>query len=343
MHETKRNSARTGTSPSSCHRIVERRSWNLRSGEDCWCSCRLRSEVARCLQTRWHEGLGKQATTGSTAKAFPSRTSTVTPSVEKRPGCSQLSHQLVDTGASHRGNPQKLFRPVSPLTGLTNLKGHGLELPETRTTSSRTRRESHRKVAQERLATYKKKPKKPVVALFSLMKAALCSSLWSVVPGGRGDKHRSCIAGPDMTDFRPSRRLLFRLSGIAWVSILTCGVIIFGQMILKPSFVDCFLICLMALYLSWIVGRFTDLGPEDSGGVCPDESKLSGCRLMHRSLILRSRFGTEASILTWPTLSLKILLALGAKFADRYVICAPNSRYYSHFSKGLNSNYELFL
>jgi len=336
MHETERNSARIGTSPSPCHRIVERRSWNLRSGQNGWRSCWLRSEVAGCLQTRWHESPQKQATTGSTAKAFPSTTSTANPSVKERPHCSRLSYLLVDTGTSGRGNPQELLRPLSPLAGLADPKCHGLELPKTRTTSSGTRRKSHRQVAQERLARYKKKPKEPVVASFFLMKVALCFSLWSAVPGHHGEKHRCCIIGPDMTGSRPSRRLLFRLNGITWVCILTCGNIILAPMILKLSFVDCFVICLMALYWSWIVGQFTDLGPQDFAGGCLNELKLNGCRLMPRSSILPSRFGTQASILTWPTLLPMILLALDAKFAARYVICALNSRYYSRFSKRLN-------
>ena len=297
--------------------------------------------MARCSQKRRGQSPRTQADTRSAEETFGQETSKVGSSAKQRPDSFRLQNELVDIATYCNGDSQEVSSLLPSFTSLANLEADGLQLPKARAQSSRTRRRANSHLAKERLASYKKKPEKRVKPSFCWTKVALCSSR---LFGGHGlgkDKLPSIIAGAAVTDCRLFLPLRFRRNAGIWGCISLFVTTTLSPMILRPLWQNCCRIFREGLSWLWIAGWYIVAAPKD----CRDDSAAlmwNGCRLMHRILIRSSRFGTAASIRTWPIIFPKILANLKRKFVSPSVICVPNNHYYDLFSKRLNLNYDAF-
>ena len=112
--------------------------------------------------------------------------------------------------APRRGCDRRAFCCLLPsFRGLAHSEFAGLELPEARTSGSRTRRSCDPELAKAGLATYKKKPEEADVISFFWTKAALCSSPWSVVLGHHVGRLQSSTVGIEEIGFLRYRLAMF--------------------------------------------------------------------------------------------------------------------------------------
>ena len=323
MYETKRNSKGTSAAQATSNSSAERWRWNPRGCPNSWLFRQFGGAMARCPQKRWGQSPRTQADTRSAKETFGQETAKVGSSAKQRPDSFRLQNKLVDIGTYCSGDSEKVSSLLPSFSSLANPEADGLQLPKARTQSSRTRRRDDSHLAKERLAPYKKKPEKAAKPLFCWMKAALCFSQLFGEPGLGKDKLPFIIAGTAATDCRLFLPLRFRRNAGIWDCISLFVTTTLSLMILRPLWQNCCRIFREGLSWLWIAGWYIVAVPKD----CRDDSAVlmwNGCRLMHRISMRSSRFGTAASIRTWPIIFPKILPNLERKFVNPSVICVPN-------------------
>ena len=341
IHETNRNPTTARATQKTGHRTTKTRPRNPASRSYGRCVLQLGSPLERRVQKRWSTCPEKQAATSSAPQTLTETASKTRCPASERTDSVWLQNPVMDTTAGSRFDTKTLWGNLPHLPGLADLKIDTLQLPKARTQSPRTRRKSNSKLAQERLATYKKKPEEAVKPSFLLMKAALCSSLWCVEPGPQQVKRHCFTTGKVMTSSLLLVLSVFRRFVTGWACTLIFKIRIYARTILRPLWRRCWSI--LGVGLSWLLtaGWFTVAVPGDCRGDFAAGCRLNGCRRMHRSLILWSRSGTIASTLILPIMSLMIFLCSRKLHVSRLVICNPSKLYFDLFSKRPDSKYDL--
>ena len=341
IHETNRNPTTARATPKTGHRTAKTRPRNPASRSYARCVLQLGSTLARCLQKRRSQCSKQQTTAPSAMQTLAKTASKTLYPVAERADSTRLQNPIMDTTSDSRFDTQALRSNLPYLSGLAYIKIDRLQLPKAPTQGPRTRRKSHSKLAQDRLASYKKKPKEVVKPSFLLMKAALCSSLWCVEHGLQEGKRLCFTTGKVTISSLLLVLSVFRRFATGWVFTSTFKIPTYVPMILRALWWRCWNVLRVAL--SWLLtaGLFTVAEP----GVCEDDLAggwtLNGCRAMHRNLILWSRSGSIASTVILPIMLLMIFLCFRKLHIGRSVICNPSKLYFDPFSKKLDSKYEL--
>src|SRR3990170_7226175 len=343
LHENTRNTPRTPAAEVSGHDLAPRRSSAQRGGPIVgrFAGCHL--PMAGCLSTRWSGGPESQTASRSQAQADQPAARQIAGFVAERSLLARLPQPALDAKACGQGDLQALCCPLRPFGGLACAKKDGLELPEARASGPGTRRVSHRPMADQGLAAYKKTPEKPAVTSFFWTKPALCSSRPYVGLGHLRGKRRFSTVGTATTACRVSRRSASRHNVDGWVCTLTSGVTIFVPMMSSPLWASCWDSFPGASFWSGIVGRSIvpplDGWPDAFGVGCNG----NGCRPMPRSSIRWRVSGTKPNMRTWLILSLTMWPTSGGRFGSRCGTVALSKICCVPFSNMPSSTYEKLL
>jgi len=174
IHETDRNTKTARASQNPGGEAVARWPWDSPNRSNGRGIAQLCSSLERCVQKRQTKSTGKQTASVKAMQTVRQATVKTSKASLKRPRSKWLQNRFVDTTKDRTDN-KKAFWPIVPtLRGLVCSLSYGIELPKTREASQRTQQTSHRMLAKERLASYKKKPVEPAELLYRPMKAVLC-------------------------------------------------------------------------------------------------------------------------------------------------------------------------
>ena len=342
IHETNRNTRTARATQETGCTTTKQRPWNPRN---CSTSRRIPQfgrTMERCLQKRRPRSVSQQT---STLPAMQTDRQTIAKAPKhtlKRRQSQWLQNRVVDAKEDSPDNSGKFWYRLSTIRRLVYSFSYGLQLPKAGTSCQRTQRAGHRKVAKEALALYKKKPKEVVKPSFSLMKVALCSSLWCVEPGPQGAERPCFTTGKVTTSSRPLALSVFLPYVINWVCILISRIRTSALTILCFLSRNFLFIFQRVLFWFWNAG----LCIAGAQNVCredlPGESSLSGCRLMHRSLIRLSRSGITASIATLPIIFRMMYMSLRKLFVLPSTICVHKNLCYVLSLRKLSLKYDSF-
>ena len=277
--------------------------------------------------TRWRQAYEKRGDAGLRAKPHPGRP----PKLSMKQRTKLI--RLLERGPRRHGYRTELWtlKRVAEVirkhfgvrydpSGVWHvLRQDGLELPEARTSSPPARRASHRTLAEEGLAAYKKTPEEAGVALFFSMKAASCSSRWCVAPGPPRAKRPSITVGTVAIGFRSSRPSACRPRVAGWDCTSPSTITTSSPMISSVSWRRCCVACNAGSSWSSIGGRFTVRGPDGCFVGFRVACTSSGCPPTPRNSTRTSRSGNTPSTTTWPTTSRKTFNRSAGPSADRSV------------------------
>ena len=343
LHENTRNTTRAPTATVSSHRVAAGRTSAHSGGSNVGRFARLHLEVEDALRSPRAPGVESQAPSRSHAQTDGSAMRQAEWAVVAGAAKARLCQRLMDTAAGGRGDSQAFRRKVRSVRRMACAASDGLELPETRTPSEGAQRTGHCRLAQERLAAYKKKPKKAVKPLFSSMKAALCSSRRSAVPGVSEARRRSTIAGTDVIDCRLSRRLASRRNVGDWGCTSNCSTIISRPTKRSHSWPLCWATFHGESFWCGIAGWCIGRPPVGCRNVLRFGYTSNGCQPTLQNLTPSSKSGTGASTPTWPILFRRMWFIWRPSFAGRCDILDLRNVCSVRSSNTLNFQYEMFV
>ena len=333
MHETNRNTKTARATQETGCATDKQRPRNPRNRSTSRRISQFSRTLERCLQKRRPRSISQQTTTLPTVQADRQTAAKTPKHTLKRRQSQRLQNRVVDAKENSSDNSEEFRCRLSAISCLVHSFTSALQLPKAGTACQRTQRVGHRNLAKGTLALYKKTHEKAVEPSFCWMKAALCSSLWCVEPGLPGAKHPCFTTGKATTSSRPLALSVFLPYVINWVCILTSRIPTSALMILCFLSGNFLFIFQRVLFWFWTAGLFI-AGAQD---VCrkdlPGESRLSGCRLMHRSLIRLNRSGITASIATLPIIFRMMYMSFRKLFVLPSTICVHENLCYVRSSK----------
>jgi hypothetical protein len=343
MRENTRNTRRTRASAISGNRSARFAPPSRRGGEDARGFTGLRFPMEDNLSACRARRLEGQAASRSQAQINDETTPQARAAAPERPLCLRVSDRPMDAETHRRANREAVRRLLRSIRCLARAKKHGLELPEAGTKGPRTRRAGHCCLAKEGLAAHKKTPEETVVASVFWMRAALCSSRWSVVHGLPKAARPFSIAGTDGIASRPSRRLRFRRSVDDWACTLPCTTTISVTRRWKPSRRVCWNICHMGSFWSWTVRSHIVRPLDGSGSGFLADCGLNGSLRTPRNSTLMSRYGRGLSMETWPISSRRMPPTWSEPSEVRSNRPRPTNSCCVRFSNTQSSGYEYFV
>lgn len=342
IHETNRYTKTARATQNPCDKDSarwSRYSRNCSNGRGIPKLCR---SLEGYVQKRRTKSVGKQAASFEALQAIQQTAVKTSKTSLKRPKSKRLQNRLMDT-AKDRTDNKKAFWPIlSTFRGLVCSLSDGLELPETRKESQRTRRASHCQLAKEGLASYKKKLVEAAELPYWLMKAALCCNLLSGEHGHLRDKRPFNIAGIEEIASRPFLLSACRLNAINWACTFLFKTAISGWTILKRLYRCCWNI--FQKVLSWFStdGWFIAGQKEDCVRGLPNVSMSNGFQLMLPILILSSRSGITASTANLPIIFLMMYWHLRRPYVSLSNIFVHKNLCYVRFLEELDLKYDSF-
>lgn len=188
MHETIRNpKAARKAAPTRC-RAAEKRLYLVGSSKETRLFTGLGVSLATDVPARRRGSHETKAGTRSSAKAEGRPETGLNTNFAEGGSFAGVPHRSMDHEARRRSDRETVWRGVPPQSSLAVSNRLGLELPETRKASQRTRRSGHTALETLQMAAYKKTPI-GMVPIWSFLTRAVSS--WfpiSGVHGRRGDK-----------------------------------------------------------------------------------------------------------------------------------------------------------
>lgn len=211
MHETIWNPKTARKAPPTRHRAAAKRLHPVGRSEETWLFTELGVSVARNVPERRRESAKSKIGTWTSSQTEARPEKSFDANLAKRGTLDGIPHRPVDHEACCRGNRKAIWREISPQSPLAPSDRPGLELPEARKESPRTRRKSHTALETPQMAAYKKTQIGLVPIWYFLTKAAFFWFPISGAPGHRGDRLPAClwrVIGRRYRLFPPSAYLL---------------------------------------------------------------------------------------------------------------------------------------
>lgn len=181
---------------------------------------KFRGPLVSGLQKKGRSGTSAQAGARTSTKVVKVSEAEVDTYTCKGPTIRRLLHQSVDSKADCKGDREAFWGALPPRTCVVADDRVGLELAETRATSYREGRRSHRPVEETRVASNKKKQKDLAPISHFSTKADFYLSPTYARPGRRWGKLRSTDTAISVIRYPPSLVLRSPLRESVWA--FTC-------------------------------------------------------------------------------------------------------------------------
>ena len=188
MHETIRNPKAARKAAPTRHRAAERRLYLVGCSKEDRLLSKFGVSLATDVPARRRGSHETKAGTRSSAKTEGWPETGINTTFAEGGSFAGVPHRSMDPKARRRSDRETVWRGVPPQSSLALSDCSGLELPETRKASQRTRRSGHTALETLQMAAYKKTPI-GLVPIWSFLTRAVSS--WfpiSGVPGRRGDR-----------------------------------------------------------------------------------------------------------------------------------------------------------
>ena len=193
MYETIRNPKAARKAAPTRHRAAEKRLYFVGSSKETWLFSRLGVSLARDVSARRRGSHETKASTRPSTKTESWPETSLDTNFAKRASFAGIFHRFMDHKTRRRSNRETVRSGLSPQPSLALSNRSGLELPETREASQRTRRKSHTALEALQMAAYKK-TLIGLAPIWSFLTRA--ASSWfpiSDVHGRRGDRLLICL------------------------------------------------------------------------------------------------------------------------------------------------------
>ena len=193
MHETIRNPKAARKAAPARHRAAEKKLYLVGCSKENRLFSKFGISLARDVSARRRRSHETKASARPSTKTESWPETSLDTNFAKRPSFAGISHRFMDHKTRRRSNRETVRRGLSPQPSLAFSNRSGLELPETREASQRTRRKSHTALETLQMAAYKK-TRIELAPIWSFLTRA--ASSWfpiSGVHGRRGDRLLICL------------------------------------------------------------------------------------------------------------------------------------------------------